>query len=86
MEDEEIQWVIPDFIQTGTVDQIQGAMDIGKSIFTADFFAKVSIGGQRQNRTADPLFFRQVLYRLSYLAISGDDGIRTRDLLRDRQA
>ena len=44
------------------------------------------IGGQRQNRTADPLFFRQVLYRLSYLAVSGDDGIRTRDLLRDRQA
>ena len=42
--------------------------------------------GQRQNRTADPLFFRQVLYRLSYLALSGDDGIRTRDLLRDRQA
>ena len=25
--------------------------------------------GQRQNRTADPLFFRQVLYRLSYLAV-----------------
>ena len=25
--------------------------------------------GQRQNRTADPLFFRQVLYRLSYLAL-----------------
>ena len=42
--------------------------------------------GQRQNRTADPLFFRQVLYRLSYLASCGDDGIRTRDLLRDRQA
>ena len=64
MEDEEIQWVIPDFIQTGTVHQIQSAMDIGKSMFTADFFAKVSIGGQRQNRTADPLFFRQ---RLIYL-------------------
>ena len=46
----------------------------------------IFIGGQRQNRTADPLFFRQVLYRLSYLAFCGDDGIRTRDLLRDRQA
>jgi hypothetical protein len=39
MEDEEIQWVIPDFIQTGTVHQIQGAMDVGKSMFIADFFA-----------------------------------------------
>ena len=47
---------------------------------------QLGIGGQRQNRTADPLFFRQVLYRLSYLAFGGDDGIRTRDLLRDRQA
>ena len=32
------------------------------------------IGGQRQNRTADPLFFRQVLYRLSYLALAGTTG------------
>ena len=31
--------------------------------------------GQRQNRTADPLFFRQVLYRLSYLAsVAGTTG------------
>ena len=30
--------------------------------------------GQRQNRTADPLFFRQVLYRLSYLARAGTTG------------
>jgi hypothetical protein len=30
---------------------------------------QLGIGGQRQNRTADPLFFRQVLYRLSYLAV-----------------
>ena len=30
--------------------------------------------GQRQNRTADPLFFRQVLYRLSYLAMAGTTG------------
>ena len=62
MEEEEIQWVIPYFTQTGTVHQIQGAMDIGKSIFTTDFSAKVSIGGQRQNRTADPLFFNLRTY------------------------
>ena len=31
-------------------------------------FKNKKLCGQRQNRTADPLFFRQVLYRLSYLA------------------
>ncbi len=59
-------------------------------------------GGSGRNRTADTRIFSPLLYRLSYRAIfnfinipyssyymhinGGTDGIRTRDLLRDRQA
>ena len=73
------------FIRYETPILIGYLIDFGISLM---LFGKtlMGIGGQRQNRTADPLFFRQVLYRLSYLASCGDDGIRTRDLLRDRQA
>ena len=52
------------------------------------------LGGQGQDRTADLRFFRPSLSQLSYLAkgeqviiwVSGDDGIRTRDLRLDRPA
>ena len=64
MEDEEIEWVIPNFIQTGTVHQIQGAMDIGKSMFTADLSAKVSIGGE---------FFGHQLTQGKVLYLSAED-------------
>ena len=64
MEDEEIEWLIPNFIQTGTVHQIQGAMDIGKSMFTADLSAKVSIGGE---------FFGHQLTQGKVLYLSAED-------------
>ncbi len=46
-------------------------------------------GGSGRNRTADTRIFSPLLYRLSYRAKrknGGADGIRTRGLLRDRQA
>ena len=47
-------------------------------------------GGSRRNRTADTRIFSPLLYQLSYRALKekngGADGIRTRGLLRDRQA
>ncbi len=45
-------------------------------------------GGSRRNRTADTRIFSPLLYQLSYRAENngGTDGIRTRGLLRDRQA
>ena len=46
MEDEEIDWLSPNWIQRGVVHQIQGAMDIGKSMLTADISAQVSSGGE----------------------------------------
>lgn len=46
MEDEEIDWLAPQWIQKGVVHQIQGAMDIGKSMLTADISAQVSSGGE----------------------------------------
>ena len=45
--------------------------------------------GEGRNRTADTGIFSPLLYQLSYLAgkeDGGGDEIRTRDLLRDRQA
>ena len=44
--------------------------------------------GAGQSRTADTRSFNPLLYQLSYCAktTNGPDGIRTRDLLRDRQA
>ncbi len=52
----------------------------------------LSKSGSGRNRTADTRIFSPLLYRLSYRALfnfrinGGTDGIRTRDLLRDRQA
>ncbi len=44
-------------------------------------------GASGQNRTADTRIFSPLLYRLSYRGkYGGADEIRTRDLLRDRQA
>ena|GEM_PF-1835859 len=59
-----------------------------------------SNGGSGRNRTADTRIFSPLLYQLSYRAVfnyqlvpalhiegnGGADGIRTRGLLRDRQA
>jgi len=45
LEDEDIDWLIPNMIQLGVIHQFQGAMDIGKSMITADITAKVSVGG-----------------------------------------
>ncbi len=48
-----------------------------------------SNGGEGRDRTADTGIFSPLLYQLSYLAKEtngGGDEIRTRDLLRDRQA
>ena len=42
--------------------------------------------GAGRNRTADTWSFNPLLYQLSYRAINGPCGNRTRDLLRDRQA
>ena len=46
----------------------------------------LSSNGAGRNRTADTCSFNALLYRLSYRAINGHNGVRTRDLLRDRQA
>ncbi len=44
-------------------------------------------GAAGRNRTADTRIFSPLLYRLSYRGIDGGgDGIRTRDLMRDRHA
>ena len=47
------------------------------------------MSGQGQNRTADTAVFSRVLYQLSYLARadrpSAPDGLRSRDLLLDRE-
>jgi hypothetical protein len=41
---------------------------------------------ESQSRTGDTRIFSPLLYQLSYLGRSGPDGIRTRDLMRDRHA
>jgi KaiC/GvpD/RAD55 family RecA-like ATPase len=45
MPDEEIDWVSENWLQRGVVHQFQGAMDIGKSMLTADIAAQFSAGG-----------------------------------------
>ena len=45
-----------------------------------------SNGRKGWDRTSDSRIMIPVLYRLSYFAKGGSDGIRTRDLLRDGQA
>ncbi len=46
-----------------------------------------SDGAAGRNRTADTRIFSPLLYRLSYRGVyGGGDGIRTRDLMRDRHA
>src|SRR5690606_31811898 len=48
----------------------------------------LSVGAESRNRTGDTGIFSPVLYQLSYLGKEngGTDGIRTRDLRRDRPA
>ena len=48
---------------------------------------RVSIGADRQIRTADLILTKDALYRLSYISEYGDrEGARTLDLQRDRLA
>ena len=44
--DEEIEWLIPDWIQRGVVHQFQGEMDKGKSMLTCLISAQLSAGGK----------------------------------------
>ena len=44
--DEEIEWLIPDWIQRGVVHQFQGEMDKGKSMLTCWISAQLSAGGK----------------------------------------
>ena len=46
VEEKEVDWLAKDWLQKGVVHQIVGAMDNGKSYFTAEISAQVSKGGE----------------------------------------
>ena len=46
VEEKEVDWLAQDWLQKGVVHQIVGAMDNGKSYFTAEISAQVSKGGE----------------------------------------
>jgi len=46
IEEKEVDWLAKDWLQKGVVHQIVGAMDNGKSYFTAEISAQVSRGGE----------------------------------------
>ena len=46
VEEKEVDWLAQDWLQRGVVHQIVGAMDNGKSYFTAEISAQVSKGGE----------------------------------------
>ena len=68
------------------VTRIELATTAWKAVVLPLNYTRMGYNGAGQNRTADTRSFNPLLYRLSYRAINGSYGTRTRDLLRDRQA
>jgi hypothetical protein len=59
IEEKEVDWLAKDWLQKGVVHQIVGAMDNGKSYFTAEIASQVSRGGEL---FGDPVEKGKVLY------------------------